>query len=245
MRPRRSNYKQPTFHPETPWPGAFVPATKFARAGLLKRDRRSNRPARGGGCRAASTERGRHERSAGTTDKDDWVHARPQPGSRCSPGAYYSKLTAKVICADSFRTGAIRYVTTTTKHDVEIEHGMTPKSYGTTLEIDHIVSLQLADPTRLPTCSRVAGCEARLQSQGQAREQTPSPRLRGQDDAPDCAAQDRDPLAGALQDRVPRRAEVERGRGTDTVGRPANGRAGPAAGGTDNFEARWPVPPVL
>ena len=29
------------------------------------------------------------------------------------------------------------------KHAVEVEYGMTPKSYGRTLEIDHIVSLEL------------------------------------------------------------------------------------------------------
>ena len=37
----------------------------------------------------------------------------------------------------------------------------------------------------------------------------------------------------------------KRGRATDTVGRPANGRRGPAAGGPDNFEVRSPAPPVL
>lgn len=32
---------------------------------------------------------------------------------------------------------------TSVKHQVEVEYGLTPKSYGSTLEIDHIVSLEL------------------------------------------------------------------------------------------------------
>src|SRR5258708_2675345 len=61
----------------------------------------------------------------------------------CSPGAYSSKLTMAVICASSFRTGPIRNVSTTEKHMVEVEYGMAPASYGSSLEIDHIVSLEL------------------------------------------------------------------------------------------------------
>ena len=32
----------------------------------------------------------------------------PNPDRRCSPGAYYSKLTKAVICSSSFRTSSIR-----------------------------------------------------------------------------------------------------------------------------------------
>jgi len=67
----------------------------------------------------------------------------PLPDRRCSPGAYYSKLTKSVICAAGFHTGTIRNVPTSEKHSVEQEYGMAPGSYGSTLEIDHIVSLEL------------------------------------------------------------------------------------------------------
>lgn len=65
------------------------------------------------------------------------------PDRRCSPGAYSSKLTKAVICSATFRTGPIRNVPDSEKHQVEIEYGLTPKPYGSTLEIDHIVSLEL------------------------------------------------------------------------------------------------------
>jgi hypothetical protein len=65
------------------------------------------------------------------------------PDPRCSPGAYYNKLTKKVICGPGFKTSLIRHVTDGEKHQVEQEYGLTPKSYGNTLEIDHIVSLEL------------------------------------------------------------------------------------------------------
>jgi hypothetical protein len=42
-----------------------------------------------------------------------------------------------------FHTSSIRNVPESEKHQVEIEYGMTPKSYGSALEIDHIVSLEL------------------------------------------------------------------------------------------------------
>jgi hypothetical protein len=65
------------------------------------------------------------------------------PDRSCSPGAYYSKLTKSVVCSASFRTGPVRNVPESEKHRVEVEYGMAPRSYGTTLEIDHIVSLEL------------------------------------------------------------------------------------------------------
>lgn len=71
---------------------------------------------------------------------------------RCSPGAYSSKLTKAVICSPSFRTDPIRNVPDSEKHQVEIEYGLEPKPYGSTLEIDHIVSLELGgsnDPANL------------------------------------------------------------------------------------------------
>jgi hypothetical protein len=71
---------------------------------------------------------------------------------RCSPGAYSSKLTKAVICSPDFRTSPIRSVSDSVKHQVEIEYGLEPKQYGSTLEIDHIVSLELGgsnDPANL------------------------------------------------------------------------------------------------
>jgi hypothetical protein len=65
------------------------------------------------------------------------------PDRRCSPGAYSSRLTAGVLCAAGFRTESIRHVTESEKHAVEAEYGLRPASYGRTLEIDHIVSLEL------------------------------------------------------------------------------------------------------
>lgn len=65
------------------------------------------------------------------------------PDRACSPGAYYSGLTTSVICAPGFSTKTIRNVSESEKHAVELEYGLAPKSYGRTLEIDHIVSLEL------------------------------------------------------------------------------------------------------
>ena len=66
------------------------------------------------------------------------------PDRRCSPGgAYYSKLTKGVLCSSTFRTDTIRNVPDSEKHQVEIEYGLAPKGYDGTLEIDHIVSLEL------------------------------------------------------------------------------------------------------
>ena len=65
------------------------------------------------------------------------------PDVRCSPGAYYSKLTTAVICSSSFHTSTIRNVPESEKHAVEEEYGLAPRSYGSSLEIDHIVSLEL------------------------------------------------------------------------------------------------------
>jgi Protein of unknown function (DUF3761) len=67
----------------------------------------------------------------------------PNPDRRCSPGAYYSKLTKAVICSSTFRTSSIRNVPESLKFAVEREYGMAPGHYGSSLEIDHIVSLEL------------------------------------------------------------------------------------------------------
>jgi hypothetical protein len=65
------------------------------------------------------------------------------PDRHCSPGAYYSRLTKAVICSASFRTSDVRNVPQSEKYEVEAEYGMAERLYGRTLEIDHIVSLEL------------------------------------------------------------------------------------------------------
>jgi hypothetical protein len=67
----------------------------------------------------------------------------PEPDRRCSPGAYYTRLTKPVICASGFRTGSIRNVPQQEKFAVEREYRMRAAYYGRSLEIDHIVSLEL------------------------------------------------------------------------------------------------------
>lgn len=66
-----------------------------------------------------------------------------EPDRRCSPGAYSSGLTRGVLCSPSFRTASIRNVPQEEKFAVEHEYGMAPAYYGRSLEIDHIVSLEL------------------------------------------------------------------------------------------------------
>jgi len=65
------------------------------------------------------------------------------PDRRCSPGAYSSGLTRAVICSASFRTGTVRNVPQSEKFAVEREYGMPARLYGRTIEIDHIVPLEL------------------------------------------------------------------------------------------------------
>ena len=65
------------------------------------------------------------------------------PDRRCSPGAYYAGLTSSVICSATFHTSTIRNVPQSEKYDVEREYGMAARLYGHTIEIDHIVPLEL------------------------------------------------------------------------------------------------------
>jgi Protein of unknown function (DUF3761) len=66
-----------------------------------------------------------------------------EPDRRCLPGAYYLKLTTTVICSSAFRTSSIRTVPQQEKFAVEREYGMKAAYYGYSIEIDHIVSLEL------------------------------------------------------------------------------------------------------
>jgi hypothetical protein len=67
----------------------------------------------------------------------------PLPDRRCSPGAYSAGLTTAVICSPGFRTATIRNVPQSEKFQVEAEYGLRPAYYGFTIEIDHIVPLEL------------------------------------------------------------------------------------------------------
>jgi Protein of unknown function (DUF3761) len=67
----------------------------------------------------------------------------PLPDRQCSPGGYYGLLTRKVICSSSFHTRAIRNVPQSEKFAVEREYGMAAGYYGRTIEIDHIIPLEL------------------------------------------------------------------------------------------------------
>jgi hypothetical protein len=67
----------------------------------------------------------------------------PNPDRRCSPGAYYTGLSKRVICSPGFHTSTVRNVPQSEKYAVEREYGLAPAHYGRTLEIDHIVSLEL------------------------------------------------------------------------------------------------------
>jgi len=67
----------------------------------------------------------------------------PTPDRKCSPGAYGTKLTQKVVCGSRFATGDYRDVPQSLKSAVERSYGLKLRRYGKTLEIDHIVSLEL------------------------------------------------------------------------------------------------------
>jgi hypothetical protein len=67
----------------------------------------------------------------------------PTPDRRCSPGAYYPRITAAIFCSTGFHTSSIRHVAESERHAVEIEYGLAATTYGHTLEVDHIVPLEL------------------------------------------------------------------------------------------------------
>jgi hypothetical protein len=74
----------------------------------------------------------------------------PNPDRRRSPGAYYSALTKSRICAPDFRTDPIRDVSTSKKQARRDRVRDGGKPYGKTLEIDHIVSLELGGSNDIP-----------------------------------------------------------------------------------------------
>jgi hypothetical protein len=82
------------------------------------------------------------------------------PDRRCSPGAYYTRVTKAVICSSTFRTSSIRHVPDSVRHAVEREYGMAARSYGHALEIDHIVPLELGGSNEITNLFPEAGAGA-------------------------------------------------------------------------------------
>lgn len=66
-----------------------------------------------------------------------------RPDRRCSPGAYYSRLTKAVICSRHFDISTIRRLPRSKKYAVEREYGLPTGRFNHALEIDHIVPLRL------------------------------------------------------------------------------------------------------
>jgi hypothetical protein len=65
-----------------------------------------------------------------------------EPDRRCSPGAYYTRLTKAVLCSHGFRSSELEHLTDAAKHAVEVEYGLTG-GRSSALTIDHIVPLEL------------------------------------------------------------------------------------------------------
>lgn len=147
----------------------------------------------------------------------------PDPDRQCSPGAYYSALTKKRICAAGFRTDPIRDVPDSEKKAVEVEYGLAPKKYGRTLEIDHIVSLELggSNDNRQPL-PREAGCKSGLQGEGQAGKQAARPRVRREAQAAERSPAHRLQLADAVQGRLRGGAERLVANGDKSGGEPSS-----------------------
>ena len=120
-----------------------------------------------------------------------------RPNRRCSPGAFASGLTRPTICSASFRTGAIRDVPESEKYAVEAEYGLTPRPYGYTLEIDHIVPLELGGSNSIANLFPEPGSRPTTTSRiGSKTGCTIS--LRGSDDASGGAPWDRNQLGSAV-----------------------------------------------
>ena len=195
-------------------PGAaeYKPAidtTKIIYAGLPYYCRVAGSVPHGGGVAGGATTGGRTG-----VGKTVLVHAKsknsgctrgPLPDRRCSPGAYYSALTKKVLCSASFHTSGIRNVPESEKHAVEVEYGMTPKGYGRTLEIDHIVSLELGGSNDISNLfpERAPGYHVK----DRPREQAARTRLLRGDDAAYGATRHRRELGDALQAGLRDRAD--------------------------------------
>lgn len=65
------------------------------------------------------------------------------PDRRCSPGAYYARLTKAVICARRFDISTIRRLPRSKKYAVERAYGLPTGRFKHALQIDHIVPLRL------------------------------------------------------------------------------------------------------
>jgi hypothetical protein len=88
------------------------------------------------------------------------------PDRSCSPGAFYSRLTRAVVCGRGFHTSTVRNVPQTEKFAVEREYGLAAGYYGRTLEIDHIVPLELGGSNAIANLfpERVYAAKDRLEN---------------------------------------------------------------------------------
>jgi hypothetical protein len=65
------------------------------------------------------------------------------PDRRCSPGAYYTRLTRAVLCSSRFHTSLIGRLSRAKKHAVEREYRLPTGHFGYALQIDHIVPVRV------------------------------------------------------------------------------------------------------
>ena len=112
-----------------------------------------------------------------------------------------------MLCSSAFRTGSIRNVPDSEKHQVEVEYGMVPRSYGRTIEIDHIVSLELGGSNDIANLypepgSGLASYHVKDRLENELHDLV----CAGTHDPPRCPGRDRVELGGALPARVRSRA---------------------------------------
>ena len=123
-----------------------------------------------------------------------------EPDRRCSPGAYYSKLTKAVICAAGFHTGAIRDVpdSETSRSTGSSPRATDARSRSTTSSRSSSAA-RTTSPTSTPRRRRSLTAR-RLPRQGHAREQAARLGVRRRDLADLGAAADRGRLEEALHE---------------------------------------------
>ena len=127
------------------------------------------------------------------------------PDRQCSPGAHYSASPKQSSARRPFAP-AVRNVPDAKKHQVEIEYGMRPKAYGRTIEIDHIISLELGGSNDIANLYPEPGSgKANYHVKDKLENKLHKLVCDGTHDAARSPDGDRAQLGGALQDCVRRR----------------------------------------
>ena len=85
----------------------------------------------------------RQDRASRTPHEDGRLCDRAEPRPALLARRLLQRPHRRRSSAPDFRTGTIRNVPESEKHAVESEYGMAAAAYGRTIEIDHIVSLEL------------------------------------------------------------------------------------------------------